>query len=67
MRGAVCILLSFMLLFTLSTCEMPEAPRVTAWWGLMFPQVFARPDGSEQVTFTWPFLNRLLCLFWTNV
>ena len=66
MRGAVCILLSFMLLFTLSVCDTPEQPYMAAWWGLMFPQMFAQPDGGDQVTFTWPFLNRLLYLFRSN-
>lgn len=66
MRGAVCILLSFMLLFTLSTLEMPADPRASAWWGLLFPQMFARPDGAEQVTFVWPMVTRIVRWFGLN-
>jgi len=56
MKGAVCILLSFLLLFTLSACEPPR--EATAWWGLFFPQIFARPNGTENVTFEWPLITR---------
>jgi len=59
MRGAVCILLSFMLLFALSSVREPFVNESRAWWGLLFPQVFAQPDGSEQVTFVWPFFDGL--------
>ena len=59
MRSAVCILLSFMLFFSIGTLDVPKNSRLTAWWGVLFPQVFAQPDGTEQVTFTWPFLERL--------
>ncbi len=63
MRGAICILLSFMLLFTLSTCPPPANARLSAWWGLLFPQMFAIPDGSERVTFEWPLVMRVFRLF----
>ena len=78
MRSAICILLSFMLLFTLSTVEAPDlstveapdlstveapdAPHLSAWWGLLFPQMFAQPDGTERVIFTWPLMTRLIRL-----
>jgi len=60
MRGAICILLSFMLLFTLSICEPPENPRTAAWWGLLFPQMFMRDNGSEKVVFEWPLVMRVI-------
>jgi len=60
MRGAVCILLSFMLLFTLSCCEPPDDPRLSAWWGLLFPQMFLRPGGGEKVIFEWPLVMRVI-------
>ena len=59
MRSAVCILLSFLLLFSIGTLDMPQDSRLTAWWGLLFPQVFAQPDGTEQVTFTWPLFEKV--------
>ncbi|MBR5231123.1 MAG: hypothetical protein IKW00_02615 [Clostridia bacterium] len=61
MKTAFCILLCFTLLFTLSACEPPK--KVAAWWGLFFPQMFAAPNGSEQVTFEWPLITRFLRLF----
>ncbi len=63
MRGAVCILLSFMLIFTLSLCDPPENARLSAWWGLLFPQMFMRDNGSEQVVFAWPLMMRVFRLF----
>ena len=63
MRGAICILLSFMLLFTISSCQPPENPRLAAWWGLFFPQMFFIPDGSDRVVFEWPLVTRVLRLF----
>lgn len=66
MRGAVCILLSFILLFTLSTVDVTEHTQLSAWWGLLFPQMFARPDGTESVTFTWPFFEMVFKTFRMN-
>ena len=63
MRFAVCLLLSFVLLFTLSTLDAPAHPRLNAWWGLLFPQMFIQPDGSERVTFTWPLVTRIIRLW----
>ena len=63
MRGAICILLSFMLLFTLSASDVPERTRLSAWWGLLFPQMFSVPDGSERVVFEWPLVMRVFRLF----
>lgn len=66
MRSAICILLSFMLLFTLSTLDTPDNPRIAAWWGLLFPQMFAQPDGSEQVIFRWPLVTQIIRWFGLN-
>lgn len=63
MRNAICILLSFMLLFTLSACPPPTDSHLSGWWGLLFPQLFAQPDGSERVTFVWPMFTRLVRMF----
>ena len=63
MRNAVCILLSFMLLFTVSTFDAPRDARLSAWWGLLFPQLFMQPDGSERVTFVWPMWTQMI-RFW---
>ena len=60
MKGAVCILLSFMLLFTLSACEPPKD--AAAWWGLFFPQMFAQPNGTDRVIFEWPLITNFLRL-----
>jgi len=49
-----------MLLFTLSICEPPENPRTAAWWGLLFPQMFMRDNGSEKVVFEWPLVMRVI-------
>ena len=56
MKSAFCILLSFMLLFTISVCEPPK--KSTAWWGLFFPQMFALPNSTDTVTFEWPLITQ---------
>jgi len=66
MRNAVCILLSFLLVFSIGTLDMPADTQLTAWWGLLFPQFFAQPDGTEQVTFAWPLLERMFRLLRFN-
>ena len=37
----------------------PAGPRVSAWWGLLFPGLFA-PD--EPVIFTWPLVEQVMRL-----
>ena len=72
MRGTLCMLLSVMLfcLLIFGASLPPSLPAVSspsaAWWGLFCPALFqvdSHAVESDSVTFSWPLLNRLLCLF----
>lgn len=71
MRDAMCFLLTMILLFScLYAGGTPEAlppARQSAWWGLLFPGLFAQPsDGGDGVTFVWPLLRQVWGFFRRN-
>ncbi len=72
MRDAMCFLLTMILFFScLYAGGAPEAlppARQSAWWGLLFPGLFARPGGGDGdgVTFVWPLLREVWGFFRRN-